>query len=191
MKRHSTSSSSERPSKGAKLNECTVASTQEVDYSSTVNQEGTSSSSSKPGPSKKEQQKIDKQNALLKFKTEQKTLGEVKFPSCGLTTHALSTSNLCPDKKAKIPVCNSDERVENFVIETFLPRNVDNVVTEKSKRRVHTILKCKQNTCNIVWNRDIMTAHNILDIFLFALRNNNQRLDVFMRQGTSNDQPFV
>ena len=68
---------------------------------------------------------------------------------------------------------------------------MDNVVTEKSKRRVHTILKCKQNTCNIVWNRDIMAAHNILDMFLFIARNNNQRLDIFMRQGTSNDQPSV
>ncbi|KAL4205640.1 hypothetical protein AB4K20DRAFT_1927632, partial [Rhizopus microsporus] len=61
MKRHSTSSSSERPSKGAKLN-------------------------------------------------------EVKCPSYGLTTHARSTSNLCPNKKAKVPVCNPDERVENFHI---------------------------------------------------------------------------
>ncbi|ORE09418.1 hypothetical protein BCV72DRAFT_64318 [Rhizopus microsporus var. microsporus] len=49
----------------------------------------------------------------------------------------------------------------------------------------------KQNTCNIVWNRDIMAAHNIFDIFLFAARNNNQRLDVSIRQGTSNDQPSV
>ncbi|ORE01853.1 hypothetical protein BCV72DRAFT_309648 [Rhizopus microsporus var. microsporus] len=83
MKRNSTSSSSERPSKGAKLNECTVAPTQEADYSSTVNQEGASSSSSKPGLLKKAQQKADKQNALLKFKTEQKALKEVKCPSCG------------------------------------------------------------------------------------------------------------
>ncbi|KAL4215593.1 hypothetical protein AB4K20DRAFT_1991562 [Rhizopus microsporus] len=59
-KRHCTSSSSERPLKGVKLNECTVAPTQEADYSSTVKQEGISSSSSKPGPSEKGQQKIDK-----------------------------------------------------------------------------------------------------------------------------------
>ncbi|CEI93873.1 hypothetical protein RMCBS344292_08099 [Rhizopus microsporus] len=126
MKRHSTSSSSERPSKGAKLNECTVAPTQEAGYSSTVNQEGTSSSSSKPGPSKKAQQKIDKQNALLKFKAEQKALKEVKCPSCGLTTHARSTSNLCPNKKAKVPVCSPDERVENFVVKASLPNICNN-----------------------------------------------------------------
>ena len=40
---------------------------QEADDSSIVNQ-GTSSFSSKPGPSKKAQQKIDKQNALLNSK---------------------------------------------------------------------------------------------------------------------------
>ncbi|PHZ07366.1 uncharacterized protein RHIMIDRAFT_274939 [Rhizopus microsporus ATCC 52813] len=100
MKRHSTSFSSERPSKGAKLNECTVAPTQEVNYSSTVNQEV--------------QQKIDKQNALLKFKTEQKTLKEVKCSSCGLTTHARSTNNF------------PDERVENFVSKTSLPNVCNN-----------------------------------------------------------------
>ncbi|PHZ12874.1 uncharacterized protein RHIMIDRAFT_291478 [Rhizopus microsporus ATCC 52813] len=126
MKRHSTSSSSERPSKGAKLNGCTVAPTQEANYSSTVNQEGAPSSSSKPGLSKKAQQKIDKQNALLKFKTEQKALKEVKCPSCELTTHARSTSNLCPNKKAKVPVCSPDERVENFVIKTSLPNVCNN-----------------------------------------------------------------
>ncbi|CEG68481.1 hypothetical protein RMATCC62417_04733 [Rhizopus microsporus] len=126
MKRHSTSSSSERPSKGAKLNEYTVAPIQEANYSSTVNQEGASSSSSKPGLSKKAQQKIDKQNALLKFKTEQKALKEVKCPSCGLTTHARSTSNLCPNKKAKASVCSPDERVENFVIKTSLPNVCNN-----------------------------------------------------------------
>ncbi|KAG1228223.1 hypothetical protein G6F68_007604 [Rhizopus microsporus] len=103
MKRHSTSSSLERSSKGAKLNECTIAPTQEADYSSTVNQEGISSSSSEPDPSKKAQQKIDKQNALLKFKTEQKALKEVKRPSCGL-----------------------DERVENFVIKMSLPNVCNN-----------------------------------------------------------------
>ncbi|CEG79892.1 hypothetical protein RMATCC62417_14303 [Rhizopus microsporus] len=126
MKRQSTSSSSERPPKDTKLNECTVAPTQEADYSSTVNQEGTSSSSSKPGPSKKAQQKIDKQNALLTFKTGQKAPKEVRCPSCGLTTHAPSTNNLCPNKKAKVPVCNPDEKVENFVIKTSLPNVCNN-----------------------------------------------------------------
>ncbi|ORE05265.1 hypothetical protein BCV72DRAFT_181468, partial [Rhizopus microsporus var. microsporus] len=51
---------------------------------------------------------------------------EIKCPSCGLTTLARSTSNLCPDKKAKIPVCNSDERVETFVIKTSLPNVCNN-----------------------------------------------------------------
>ncbi|CEI93606.1 hypothetical protein RMCBS344292_07837 [Rhizopus microsporus] len=102
MKRHSTSSSLERSSKGVNLNESTVASTQEADDSSTVKQEGASSSS------------------------KQKALKEVKFPSCGLTTHARSTSNLCPNKKAKVPVCSPDERVENFVIKTSLPNVCNN-----------------------------------------------------------------
>ncbi|PHZ09414.1 uncharacterized protein RHIMIDRAFT_240526 [Rhizopus microsporus ATCC 52813] len=87
---------------------------------------GASSSSSRPGLSKKVQQKIDKQNALLKFKTEQKALKEVKRPSCGLTTHAQLASNLCPKKKAKVPVCSPDERVESFVIKTSLPNVCNN-----------------------------------------------------------------
>ena len=98
---------------------------QEADDSSIVNQ-GTSSFSSKPGPSKKAQQKIDKQNAFLKFKTEQKALKEVKYPSCGLTTHARSTSNFCPNKNAKVPVCSPDERVKNFVIKMSLPNVCNN-----------------------------------------------------------------
>ncbi|ORE03282.1 hypothetical protein BCV72DRAFT_315708 [Rhizopus microsporus var. microsporus] len=126
MKRHSTSSSSERPSKGAKLNECTVAPIQEADYSSTVNQEGASSSSSKPGLLKKAQQKVDKQNVLLKFKTEQKAPKEVKRPSCGLTTRARSTSKLYPNKKAKVPACSPDERVESFEIKASLPNVCNN-----------------------------------------------------------------
>ena len=84
-----------------------------------------------------------------------------------------------------------DEYLTSQIYNRCKNRNMDNAVTEKSKRRVHTVLKCKQNTCNIVWNRDIMTRHNILDIFLFAARNNNQRLDVFMCQGATNDQPSV
>ncbi|PHZ09415.1 uncharacterized protein RHIMIDRAFT_240527 [Rhizopus microsporus ATCC 52813] len=91
----------------------------------------------------------------------------------------------------QLEICMVDEYLTSQICNRCKNRNMDNVVTEKSKRRVHTILKCKQNTCNIVWNRDIMAAHNILDIFLFALRNNNQRLDVFIRQGTSNGQPSV
>ena len=83
-----------------------------------------------------------------------------------------------------------DEYLTSQICNRCKNRNMDNVVTEKSKRRVHTVLKCKQNTCNIVWNHDIMAAHNILDIFLFAVRNNNRRLDVFM-QGATNDQPSV
>ncbi|KAL4207223.1 hypothetical protein AB4K20DRAFT_1989056 [Rhizopus microsporus] len=96
MKRHSTLSSLERPSKGAKPNEYTIAPIQEVDYSCTVNQE------------------------------EQKALKEAKCLSCRLTTHARSTSNLCPNKKAKVPVCSPGERVENFVIKMSLPNVCNN-----------------------------------------------------------------
>ncbi|ORE09711.1 hypothetical protein BCV72DRAFT_201069, partial [Rhizopus microsporus var. microsporus] len=84
-----------------------------------------------------------------------------------------------------------DEYLTSQICNRCKNRNMDNVVTEKPKRRVHMILKCKQNTCNIVWNRGIMAAYNILDMFLFAIRNNSQRLDVFMRQGTFNDQSSV
>ncbi|KAG2230332.1 hypothetical protein INT48_008824 [Thamnidium elegans] len=56
---------------------------------------------------------------------------------------------------------------------------------------LHTILKRQQTTCNIVWNRDIMTAYNILDIFLFAAKSNNQRLDAFKRQNTTSEQSSV
>ncbi|ORE01275.1 hypothetical protein BCV72DRAFT_322274 [Rhizopus microsporus var. microsporus] len=91
----------------------------------------------------------------------------------------------------QLEICMVDEYLTSQICNRCKNRNMDNIVTEKSKRRVHKILKCKQNTCNIVWSRDIMAAHNILDMFLFAARNNNQRFDVFTRQGASNDQPSV
>ncbi|KAI7907630.1 uncharacterized protein BX663DRAFT_528406 [Cokeromyces recurvatus] len=57
-------------------------------------------------------------------------------------------------------------------------RNVKNVVTKKSKRRVHTILQCQQNT----------SAHNNLYLFLFASKNNNQRLSQFKRKDATTDE---
>lgn len=92
------------------------------------------------------------------------------------------------------------KQLEVFMVDEYLTsqvcnkckiRNVDNIVTQKSKRRVHTILKCNQNTCNVIWNRDIMAANNILDIFLFAANNNNERLDVFKRSDTTTKKPSV
>ncbi|KAI7898956.1 uncharacterized protein BX663DRAFT_489525 [Cokeromyces recurvatus] len=73
--------------------------------------------------------------------------------------------------------------------EEYKIRKVENVVTKKSKRRVHTILQCQQNICNIVSNCDIMAAHNILDMFLFASKNNNQRPSQFKRKDATIDEP--
>ncbi|ORE01851.1 hypothetical protein BCV72DRAFT_320049 [Rhizopus microsporus var. microsporus] len=70
----------------------------------------------------------------------------------------------------QLEICMVDEYLTCQICNRCKNRNMGNVVTEKSKRR----------------NRDIMAAHNILDIFLFAAKNNNQRLEVFMRQGISN-----
>ncbi|KAG1130052.1 hypothetical protein G6F42_004527 [Rhizopus arrhizus] len=81
----------------------------------------------------------------------------------------------------QLDICMVDEYLTSQICNKCKTRNVDNVVTAKSKRRVHTVLRCKQNNCNIIWNRDIMAAHNILDIFLFAAKNKNQRLDAFVR----------
>ncbi|KAG1295769.1 hypothetical protein G6F57_017087 [Rhizopus arrhizus] len=81
----------------------------------------------------------------------------------------------------QLDICMVDEYLTSQICNKCKTRNVDNVVTAKSKRRVHTVLQCKQNNCNIIWNRDIMAAHNILDIFLFAAKNKNQRLDAFVR----------
>ncbi|KAI7892632.1 uncharacterized protein EV154DRAFT_585849 [Mucor mucedo] len=60
-------------------------------------------------------------------------------------------------------------------------RALENVSTAKSKRRVHSVLKCNNNSCNIVWNRDINAAKNIFDIFMFAAHNNNRRPPAFER----------
>ncbi|GAA5810613.1 hypothetical protein MFLAVUS_004036 [Mucor flavus] len=81
-----------------------------------------------------------------------------------------------------------DEYLTSQICNKCKNRNVENMVTHKSKRRVHIILKYQQTTCNIVWNRDIMAAHNILDISLFAANDNDQRFDAFKRQNTTNEQ---
>ncbi|KAL0077259.1 hypothetical protein F4703DRAFT_1946047 [Phycomyces blakesleeanus] len=78
------------------------------------------------------------------------------------------------------------EYLTSQVCNEFKKRNVENLVNSKSKRRVHAILQLQETTCNIVWNRDIMAVHNILDIFLFSSRNNNQRPDVSVRQTETN-----
>ncbi|KAI8050113.1 hypothetical protein BDF21DRAFT_404601 [Thamnidium elegans] len=90
-----------------------------------------------------------------------------------------------------LEICMVDEYLTSQICNECKNRNVENIVTHKSKRRVHTILKRQQTTCNIVWNRDIMTAYNILDIFLFAAKSNNQRLDAFKRQNTTSEQSSV
>ncbi|KAI8638725.1 hypothetical protein BD408DRAFT_351345, partial [Parasitella parasitica] len=80
-----------------------------------------------------------------------------------------------------LDICFIDEYLTSQVCNICKERNLENVTTAKSVRRVHTVLQCQQNTCNTVWNRDIMAANNILDIFLFAVFNNNERPDIFKR----------
>ncbi|KAI8640506.1 hypothetical protein BD408DRAFT_419628, partial [Parasitella parasitica] len=65
-----------------------------------------------------------------------------------------------------------DEYLTSQVSNNCKKRNVENVVQRSAKRRVHSVLQCQETACNIIWNRDIMAAKNILNIFLHAARNN-------------------
>lgn len=78
-------------------------------------------------------------------------------------------------------LCFIDEYLTSQVCNVCKKRNLENVTTANSKRRVHAVLKCKENTCNIVWNRDVNAAKNIYDIFIFAAQNNNSRPTQFQR----------
>jgi hypothetical protein len=62
-------------------------------------------------------------------------------------------------------VCMVDEHLTSQVCNIYKKRNVENIIAKGSKRRVHSVLQCQNNTCNTVWNRDVMLAKNILDIF--------------------------
>lgn len=78
-----------------------------------------------------------------------------------------------------VQVCFIDEYLTSQVCNTCKKRNLDNITTTNSKRRVHLVLKCNNNSCNIVWNRDVNTAKNIVGFFIFAAKNENQRLPAF------------
>ncbi|KAI8647718.1 hypothetical protein BD408DRAFT_408368, partial [Parasitella parasitica] len=65
-----------------------------------------------------------------------------------------------------------DEYLTSQVCNNCKKRNVEYVVQRSAKRRVHSVLRCQETACNIFWNRDIMAAKNILNIFLYAARNN-------------------
>ncbi|KAI8636965.1 hypothetical protein BD408DRAFT_71311 [Parasitella parasitica] len=71
-----------------------------------------------------------------------------------------------------------DEYLSSQVCNNCKKRNVENVVQRSAKRRV---LQCQETACNIIWNRDIMVAKNILNIFLHEARNNDARLSPFQR----------
>lgn len=60
-------------------------------------------------------------------------------------------------------------------------RQLDNITTTNSKRRVRTTLKCNNNSCNIAWNRDVNAAKNIFDVFIFAAEHENKRHSAFER----------
>jgi hypothetical protein len=80
-----------------------------------------------------------------------------------------------------LKICMIDEYLTSQICNNCKQGNLENITTAKSNRRVHALLKYNENTCNMLWNRDIMAAKNILDIFLFASTNDNKRLDVFER----------
>ncbi|KAG2206160.1 hypothetical protein INT47_003809 [Mucor saturninus] len=80
-----------------------------------------------------------------------------------------------------IQICFIDEYLTSQVCNVCKNRALENVSTAKSKRRVHSVLKCNNNSCNIVWNRDINAAKNIFDIIMFAAHNNNRRPPAFER----------
>ena len=84
-------------------------------------------------------------------------------------------------QKCSVAVVMTDEYLTSQVCNKCKQRNVENVTQKTSKRRVHSVLQCQESTCNVIWNRDVMAANNILDIFLHAAANNDTRLSPFRR----------
>lgn len=55
-----------------------------------------------------------------------------------------------------------DEYMTSQICNKCSSRNLKNVVTERSKRRVHAALKCNQNYCNMVCNCDIIKGFSTI-----------------------------
>ncbi|ORE13652.1 hypothetical protein BCV71DRAFT_277620 [Rhizopus microsporus] len=80
-----------------------------------------------------------------------------------------------------LQVCFVDEYLTSQVCNACKNRQLDNITTMSSKRRVHAMLECNNSSCNIVWNRDVNAAKNIFDVFIFAAEQENKKHPAFER----------
>ncbi|CEP19532.1 hypothetical protein [Parasitella parasitica] len=58
-----------------------------------------------------------------------------------------------------------------------------------SKRKLHAVLKC--NSCNTVWNRDVMVLINIYYIMLYMSQHNNERPPEFARPSNTTEIKLI
>jgi hypothetical protein len=72
-----------------------------------------------------------------------------------------------------------DEYLTSQTCNNCKQNQLKHITTAGSKRKVHAVLKC--NSCNTVWNRDVMAAKNILSIFYYMSQHNNERPREFTR----------
>ncbi|KAI9263631.1 hypothetical protein EDC94DRAFT_670893 [Helicostylum pulchrum] len=62
----------------------------------------------------------------------------------------------------------------------------DNNQTDE-KRKLHAVLKC--DSCNTVWNRDVMAVKNIHNIFTYMSQHNSERPPEFRRRSNEPTPP--
>jgi transposase len=65
-----------------------------------------------------------------------------------------------------------DEYLTSQICNKCKYKQLNNISVTGSKRRVHSVLKCK--SCGTVWNRDVNSALNIYGIFVYKSKHDNE-----------------
>ncbi|CEP15642.1 hypothetical protein [Parasitella parasitica] len=72
-----------------------------------------------------------------------------------------------------------DEYLTSQTCNKCRQQKLTNLNAAGSKRKVHAVLKC--NSCDTVWNRDVMASKNIYFIMHYMSQHNNERPPEFAR----------
>ncbi|KAL0082943.1 hypothetical protein J3Q64DRAFT_1700261 [Phycomyces blakesleeanus] len=88
-------------------------------------------------------------------------------------THSMKGKKAAPVKLIKkkimqrlknlVEVCFVDEYIISQVCNACKNRSLYNIAAAASKQKVHSVLRYSNTNCDIIWNRDVNAAKNMLD----------------------------